>query len=396
MTVFRRVSSLIMLAMAWLSPAAPAQAQDYPSRPVKVIVPFGAGGPTDIFTRALAEELRKALKEPFVMENRPGAGTIIGSEAAAKSPPDGYTLLMISATQTTTETLVPNKSYKLLRDFVPVASLLNSELVMVVHPSLGVNTVKEFIALAKSKPGALNYASSGVGSNYHMAGELFKNLTGTNILHVPYKGSAGARNDIISGQIEMMFDSVPSMAQMIQVGRVKALGTTGKVRSAILPDVPTLAEAGVPGYEATIWIGVMAPAGTPQPIVTLLNTEINKILARADVKDAWQKLALSVETADEASRIHNRSRRRGDRLAARGTRPGGAHAAHRCAHGHCRERSGPAILRGRVHRSVAGTRLEHATADQIRVGDQPQDREGARARGAGSAARSRRRGDRIN
>jgi tripartite-type tricarboxylate transporter receptor subunit TctC len=289
MTIFQQVSSLIVFAMVWLSPAAPSQAQDYPSRPVKMIVPFGAGGPTDIFTRALGEELRKALKEPFVMENRPGAGTIIGSEAAAKSPPDGYTLLMISATQTTTETLVPNKSFKLMRDFVPVASLLNSELVMVVHPSVGVNTVQEFIALAKSKPGALNYASSGVGSNYHMAGELFKNLTGTNILHVPYKGSAGARNDIISGQIEMMFDSVPSMAQMIQVGRVKALGTTGKVRSAILPDVPTLAEAGVPGYEATIWIGVMAPAGTPQPIVTLLNTEINKILARADVKEAWRK-----------------------------------------------------------------------------------------------------------
>jgi tripartite-type tricarboxylate transporter receptor subunit TctC len=289
MTIFQQVSSLIVLAMVWLSPAAPSSAQDYPSRPVKMIVPFGAGGPTDIFTRALGEELRKALKEPFVMENRPGAGTIIGSEAAAKSPPDGYTLLMISATQTTTETLVPNKSFKLMRDFVPVASLLNSELVMVVHPSVGVNTVQEFIALAKSKPGALNYASSGVGSNYHMAGELFKNLTGTNILHVPYKGSAGARNDIISGQIEMMFDSVPSMAQMIQVGRVKALGTTGKVRSAILPDVPTLAEAGVPGYEATIWIGVMAPAGTPQPIVTLLNTEINKILARADVKEAWRK-----------------------------------------------------------------------------------------------------------
>ena len=254
-----------------------------------MIVPFGAGGPTDIFTRLLAEELRKALKQPFVLENRPGAGTIIGTEAAAKSPPDGYTVLMISATQTTTETLVPSKPYKLLRDFVPVASLLNSELVMVVHPSVPVNTVKDFIALAKSKPGALNYASSGVGSNYHMAGELFKNLTGTNILHVPYKGSSGARNDIISGQIEMMFDSVPSMAPMIQAGRVKALGTTGKMRSAILPDVPTLSEAGVPGYEATIWIGVMAPAGTPQPIVTLLNTEINKILARADVVEAWTK-----------------------------------------------------------------------------------------------------------
>jgi len=272
-----------------LAAAAPSTAQDYPFHPIKMIVPFGAGGPTDIFTRLLAEELRKALKQPFVMENRPGAGTIIGTEAAAKSPPDGYTVLMISATQTTTETLVPSKPYKLLRDFVPVASLLNSELVMVVHPSVPVNTVKDFIALAKSKPGALNYASSGVGSNYHMAGELFKNLTGTDILHVPYKGSSGARNDIISGQIEMMFDSVPSMAPMIQAGRVKALGTTGKMRSAILPDVPTLSEAGVPGYEATIWIGVMAPAGTPQPIVTLLNTEINKILARADVVEAWTK-----------------------------------------------------------------------------------------------------------
>jgi tripartite-type tricarboxylate transporter receptor subunit TctC len=289
MTIFHRVSSLIALTVLWLVPAAPCTAQDYPSRTVKMIVPFGAGGPTDIFTRLLAEELRKSLKEPFVMENRPGAGTIIGTDAAAKSPPDGYTLLMISATQTTTETLVPNKPYKLLRDFVPVASLLNSELVMVVPPSVPVNTVKEFIALAKSKPGALNYASSGVGSNYHMAGELFKNLTGTDILHVPYKGSSGARNDIISGQIEMMFDSVPSMAPIIQAGRVKALGTTGKVRSAILPDVPTLSEAGVPGYEATIWIGVMAPTGTPQPIVTLLSTEINKILARPDVREAWEK-----------------------------------------------------------------------------------------------------------
>jgi tripartite-type tricarboxylate transporter receptor subunit TctC len=286
---FQRVAFFIVIAALWIVPALPAAAQGYPSRPVRVIVPFGAGGPTDVFTRAVAEELNKSLKQAFVMENRPGAGTIIGTDAAAKSPPDGYTLLMMSATQTTTETLVPNKPFKLMRDFVPVASLLNSELVMVVHPSVGVSTVQEFIALAKSKPGALNYASSGVGSNYHMAGELFKNLTGTDILHVPYKGSTGARNDIISGQIEMMFDSVPTMAQMVQSGRVKALGTTGKVRSAILPDVPTLSEAGVPGYEATMWVGVMAPAGTPQPIVDLLNSEINKILVRPDVRTAWEK-----------------------------------------------------------------------------------------------------------
>src|SRR5262245_36961777 len=194
MATIPRFSLLVLLIMLWMAPASPAVAQDYPSRPVKVIVPFGAGGPTDVFTRVIADELQKSLKQSFVMENRPGAGTIIGSDAAAKSPPDGYTLLMVSATQTTTETLVPNKPFKLMRDFVPVGSLLTSEMVMVVHPSVGVSTVKEFIALAKAKPGRLNYASSGVGSNYHMAGELFKNLTGTDIQHVPYKGSTGARN----------------------------------------------------------------------------------------------------------------------------------------------------------------------------------------------------------
>jgi tripartite-type tricarboxylate transporter receptor subunit TctC len=285
----RAVPSLLLLSLLSVLSHSSAAAQDYPSRPVKVIVPFGLGGPTDVFTRVLSEQLHQILQQPFVMENRPGAGTIIGSEAAAKSPPDGYTLLMVSATQTTTETLVPNKPFKLMRDFVPVASVLKSELVMVVHPSLGVNNVKEFIALAKSKPGVLNYASSGVGSNYHMAAELFKNLTGTDIVHVPYKGSTGARNDIISGQVDMMFDSVPTMAQMVQVGRVNALGTTGRVRSAILPDVPTLSEAGVPGYEATIWLGVMAPAGTPPQIVELLNKAINNIIARPDIKESWEK-----------------------------------------------------------------------------------------------------------
>jgi tripartite-type tricarboxylate transporter receptor subunit TctC len=287
--MLRKLLFVILFSWLWLLPPAPAIAEDYPSRPVRIIVPFGAGGPTDVFTRAISEEMRKRLGQPFVMENRPGAGTIIGSEAAAKSPPDGYTLLMVSATQTTTETLVPNKSFKLLRDFVPVGSLITSELVMVVHPSVPASNVKEFITLAKANPGGLNYASSGVGSNYHMAGELFKHLTGTDIQHVPYKGSAGARNDIISGQVQMMFDSVPTMAQMIQAGRVKPLGTTGKARSPILPDVPTLSEAGVPGYEASMWIGFMAPTGTPQTIVERLNREINTILLRPELKAAWEK-----------------------------------------------------------------------------------------------------------
>ncbi len=278
--------SIVSLAAGASRPAA---AETYPSRPIHVIVPFGAGGPTDVFTRVLTEELRKSLGQPFVMENRPGAGTVIGTEAAAKSAPDGYTLLMMSATQTVNETLITNKQYHLLQDFVPVAQLFHSELVMVVHPSVGVDTVKEFIALAKQKPGQLNYASSGIGSNYHMAGELFKHLTGTDIVHVAYRGSSGARTDILGGQVQMMFDSIPTMAPFIHAGKVKALGTTGKTRSVALPEVPTLDEAGVPGYEATIWIGMVAPKGTPRPIVELLNREINKITTRPDIKESWEK-----------------------------------------------------------------------------------------------------------
>jgi tripartite-type tricarboxylate transporter receptor subunit TctC len=282
----KALCGLALSAALW---AAPSAAQDYPSRTIRFIVPFGAGGPTDVFTRALAEELRKSLGQSIVMENRPGAGTIIGTTEVARAAPDGYTLLMISATQTTVETLNPNKSYQLMRDFVPVASLMNSELVLVVPQRSPVSTLRELIALAKAKPGTLNYGSSGLGSNYHMAGELVKNLASLDIVHIPYKGSTGARADLVSGQIDMMFDSVPTMAGTIADGRVKALGTSGKVRSPILPNVPTIAEAGVPGYDATIWIGVMAPAGTPKEIVELLNREINKILARPDIKESWQR-----------------------------------------------------------------------------------------------------------
>ena len=284
----RREFITLLGATAFVPPLA-ARAQDYPNRTIRFIVPFGAGGPTDVYTRAIAEELRKVFNQPVMMENRPGAGTIIGTTEAAKAIPDGYTLLMVSATQTTVETLNPNKPYKLLRDFVPVAALQNAELVMVVHPSVPANNLREFIALAKAKPGTLNYGSSGPGSNYHMAAELVKNITGIDIVHVPYKGSTGARNDIIAGQIDMMFDSVPTMAPMIEAGLVRALGTSGRARSKVLPNVPTLAEAGAPGYEATMWIGVMAPAATPQPIVDRLNNEINKILVRPDIVASWQK-----------------------------------------------------------------------------------------------------------
>jgi len=267
----------------------PVNADDYPSRPVKIIVPFGAGGPTDVYTRAIGEELRKSLHQPFVMDNRPGAGTTIGTDFVAKSPPDGYTLLMVSGTQTVNETLYAHKQYQLMRDLVPVAPLIDTDLVLVVHPSVQAKTLAELLALARSNPGAINYGSSGPGSNYHMAGELLKNLAGVDIVHVPYKGSTGARNDILSGQIQMLFDSVPTMAPMIKAGLVRALGTTGKTRSPILPDVPTIAEAGVAGFNATLWVGFMAPAGTPQPIVDKLNQEITRIASRPDIKEAWEK-----------------------------------------------------------------------------------------------------------
>jgi tripartite-type tricarboxylate transporter receptor subunit TctC len=176
-----------------------------------------------------------------------------------------------------------------MRDLVPIAPLIDSDLVLVVHPSVPAKNLRELLALARSKPGTLNYGSSGPGSNYHMAGELLKHLTGIDIVHVPYKGSTGARTDILSGQIQILFDSIPTMAQMINAGKVRALGTSGNTRSPILPDVPTIAEAGVPRFQATLWVGFMAPAGTPQPIVELLNREITKIVKRPDIKAAWEK-----------------------------------------------------------------------------------------------------------
>jgi len=287
MTVLRLVAALFMLAAT--SPASSATAQDYPNRPVRIVAPFGAGGPTDVYTRIVAEELQKALHQPFVIENRPGAGTTIGTELVAQAPPDGYTLLMVSGTQCVNETLFPHKHYKLMRDLTPVAPLIDTDLVLVVHPSVPAKTLTELLALARQKPGALNYGSSGPGSNYHMAGELLRHLTNINIVHVPYKGSTGARNDIVNGNIQLLFDSVPTMAPLVKAGLVRALGTSGLTRSPILPDVPTLAEAGVPAFHASLWVGFMAPAGTPQPVIEKLNAEIGKILSRPQIKAAWEK-----------------------------------------------------------------------------------------------------------
>src|ERR1700754_1498426 len=267
--------------------AEPVSAQDYPSRPVRIIVPFGAGGPADVTARLIGNILQDGLGQPFVVEDRPGAGGVIGTVEAAKSPPDGYTLLMMSNTQTANESLVPQRKYELMRDLAPIAPVNYSDLVIVVHPSVPAKTLQEFIALARSRPGKLNYASSGQGTPYHMAGELFKTMAGIDLVHVPYRNSGEARSGVIGGQVQMMIDAVPAMAPNIGAHQVRALATSGKARSSVLPDVPTVIEAGVPGYEATIWLGLMAPAGTPKPIIDKLNAAVNAVIKRPDVVKLW-------------------------------------------------------------------------------------------------------------
>lgn len=287
--------------------ALPAAAQDYPTRPVRVIVPFAPGGSADVFGRAIAQRLQESLGQNFVVENRPGGGSVIGSDAVAKSAPDGYTLLVMSNTHTVNESLLPNKPFQLMRDFVPVAPINYSDLVLVAKAGLPQNNLRELIGAAKAKPGGMSYASSGPGTPYHMAGELFKHMAGIDVVHVPYKGSSGARTDVLGGQLEMMFDAIPTMAEQVKAGKVKAIATTGRVRSSVLPDVPTMSEAGVPGYEATIWLGVVAPKGTPAAVVAKLNAEIAKITGNAELRRAWAAQGTTAMTmgVDEFTRYMN-------------------------------------------------------------------------------------------
>src|ERR1044071_4725758 len=279
--LFRLAAVLLPMLLA-----SPASAQNYPNRPVKLIVPFGAGGPADVYARVLAQPLGEETKQSFIVEDRPGAGSVIGTDAVAKSAPDGYTLLVMSNTHTTNESLLPNKPYQLMRDFVPVATINYSDLLMVIHPSVPAKSVKEFIDLAKKEPGKLNYASSGPGTPYHMAGELFKAMSQTDIVHVPHKASGDARNSTVAGTVQMMLDAVTTMTELAKGGQVRALATTGAKRNPLTPDLPTVAET-VPGYEATIWLGVMAPKGTPKEVVTFLNQAINKGIQKPAGKGRW-------------------------------------------------------------------------------------------------------------
>jgi len=278
---------VICSMLAALAVAGGAAAQTYPDKPVKIISPFSAGGPADIYARYLGQRL--TLGQPIIVENRVGGGGIIGADAVAKSAPDGYTLLVMSNTHTVNESLIAKKPYKLMTDLVPISPVNYSDLLLVVHPSVPAKDLKELLALAKSKPGQLNYASSGPGTPYHMAGELFKSMAGLDIVHVPHKESSGARTSVMGGQVQMMFDAITVMAKQAEAGKVRAIASSGRTRSALMPDIPTVSEAGVPGYEAVIWLGIMAPAGTPKPIVDKLNAEIQKVLGQPDVKEAWAK-----------------------------------------------------------------------------------------------------------
>jgi tripartite-type tricarboxylate transporter receptor subunit TctC len=272
-----------------LSLALPCLAQTYPNKPVKIVVPFAAGGPADNYARFIALRLQDEFKNPFVVDNKPGAGSIIGTDFVAKSAPDGYTLLMMSNTQTVNESLVENKPFNLMKDFVAIAPINFSDLVLVVHPSLPSKNLAELIQYAKANPNALTFASSGTGTPYHFAGELFNSMAGVKILHVPYKGSSGARTDVIGGQVNMMFDAVTTMSEYVKSNQVRAMGTTGLTRSSTLPGVPTIAEAGVPKFETSIWLGLMAPAGTPKEIVDALNKAVVKIQQNPEVLAIWSK-----------------------------------------------------------------------------------------------------------
>ncbi len=269
--------------------SAAAQAQSYPSRPVKIVVPFGVGGSADVYGRFLAAKLSEATGQSFVVENRPGGGAVIGTDAVAKSPADGHTLLVMSNTHTVNETLIPKKPYDLMKDLAPVNGINYQDLMLVIHPSVQANNLREFIAMAKAHPGKLFYASSGPGTPYHMAGELFKHMAGVDIVHVPHKGSDQARVAVLGAQVHMMFDAISTIVPHTRGGKLRSLGTTGKSRSAVTPESPTVSEAGLPGYEATIWLGLMAPAATPRAVREKLNAETAKILGSTEVKEGWAK-----------------------------------------------------------------------------------------------------------
>jgi len=267
--------------------AGPILAQSFPAKPVRVVVPYPPGGPTDIVARVLFQQVAEATGQQFLIDNRAGAGGNIGAELVAKSPPDGYTVLIGTTAHAINMSLFKNLNYDIQKDLMPVSLLTQGPLVLVAHPQFPASSVKEVIELAKTKPGGLNFASSGNGQSTHLSAELFNTMAGIKMAHVPYKGSAPALTDVMSGQVDVMFDTTLSAMPFVKAGKLKALGLTSAVRSPAAPDVPTIAESGLPGYEVFAWNGVLVPAGTPKAIVQQLNDHIRKAMLLPQVKDKF-------------------------------------------------------------------------------------------------------------
>jgi tripartite-type tricarboxylate transporter receptor subunit TctC len=291
--MFNRRSWMLSAAGVLLALTTTAGAQDYPTKPVRLIIPFPPGGSNDVVGRMIATKLSERLGKQIVVDNRGGAGGVIGTEAAANATPDGYTLGMISIAHAVNPWLY-KLTYDPIKSFEPVAALATGPNVLAINPGLGVNSVKELIALAKSKPGAIQYASAGVGSFQHLGGELFKLEAGVDMLHVPFKGGGPAMVDVIGGHTKLLFSSLVQTTPHLKSGKLKALGTGGKTRSPVLPDVPTIAEAGVPGYQATNWWGLVAPAGTPAPIIAKLQKEIAAVQQSPDVQQQFARQGASI------------------------------------------------------------------------------------------------------
>jgi tripartite-type tricarboxylate transporter receptor subunit TctC len=285
--MMKKIFSLA-LSLTSLLGVNPSDAQNYPTKMVRIVVPFAAGGNTDFTARSIGTKLTEVLGQPFVIDNRPGASTNIGSEMIAKSAPDGYNLLMGGAANAINVAVLAKVPFDLLHDLTPIVLCVKGANVLSIHPSLPTKTLSELLSLAKSRPGQLNYASSGVGSSNHMAAELLKYMAGININHVPYKGNAPALTDLIGGHVEILFSGVPALLPHIKSGRIRPIAIGSPRRFAAVPQVPTFEEAGLKGYEASTWFGLMAPAKTPKEIVSKLNTEVGKILASSDIRDRYQ------------------------------------------------------------------------------------------------------------
>ena len=281
---------LFIAPLAAACSSAWAQADGFPSRPLRLVIPYAAGGIADLLGRLVAEKLGAQLKQTVVIENRPGAGGHVGGELVAKAAPDGYTLVLATIAHNGAASMYRGLKYDPASDLQPVVLLAESAGVLIVNPTVPATTVTEFIALAKSKPGHLNYASAGNGSAIHMATELFKFMTGTELVHVPYKGSAPAMTDLLGGQVQLMFENIATAHPYIKSGKVRALGVTSRGRNASLPDVPTIAESGVPGYAAEPWYTVSAPRGLPADVLRRLNTELNAVLKSPDLAQRWEAL----------------------------------------------------------------------------------------------------------